>query len=71
MATITFPKSRVKEFYKQRPYPSHLRLGQDFYKFFELHKVVNAEDKLLCDKLYNAATSEANKLIIAHTDWEN
>lgn len=75
---ITFPRSRIIEFYKHRnekllsdPNHKHLRLGQDFYHFFDLEKVTNAEDKKICEKIYHGTTTEANWVIIKRTDWEN
>lgn len=72
---ITFPRSRIIEFYKERnkniETHKHLRVGQDFYTFFELEKVTDPADKAVCEKIWSCPTTEANWIIIKHTDWEN
>lgn len=70
---LTFPGTRVKQFYKENPLwkEKGLRLGQAFHNFMELHKITNPEDKLFCDTLWEASNTIANHMIICRTDWEN
>lgn len=65
--TIRFPRSRVLAF--MRAHISGMNIGRTFYKFMELDKITNPNDKAYCDRLYNATTSDAHKMIIARTDW--
>lgn len=70
---IVFPASRIREFYRDNPTwkEKGLRLGQAFFNYMELHKVVNEQDKAVCDALFNADNIRANNLIISHTDWKH
>jgi len=70
---LTFPRSRVLQFYKDNPTwrEKGLRLGQAFYRYMDLEKVKNQDDKVFVETLYQAQSDVACKLIIQHTDWAN
>ena len=70
--TIQFPRSRIVQFYKENPdwhTAKGLRFGQAFYNFMQLEKVTNAADKAFCDKLFNADSLTAQRMVIERTDW--
>lgn len=73
---IVFPKSQIVRFYAHRKgtkqgmeEAKHLRLGQHFHNWAELHKVVNPEDKAFCDRLYNADDNRAGRMLVYAMDW--
>lgn len=73
---ISFPRSRILEFYKVRGQlsdseRSFYRKGQHFYNFMKLEKITNAEDKAFCEMLWRVDSLTAGRLIIARTDWNN
>lgn len=46
-----------------------LRLGQAFHQHFKLDKITNEENKIFCDRLYEADGDEARKMIETITDY--
>lgn len=73
MSTITFPRSRVLQFYKDNPTwrESGQRLGQAFHNYMELYKITSTAAKDVCDRLWEANSDVACRIIIDHTDWDN
>lgn len=65
---LTFSKSEVNNF---RFKDDGQRYGQSFYNYFKLHKITNSQDKLFCDKLYNADYETAKVMISSRIDNEN
>lgn len=77
--TITWPRSAVIKFYEERnadtPQAKNLkqclRVGQHFYQFMQLDKVQMPVNKEFCDRLYEATTTAAGRMIVQRTDWDN
>lgn len=67
---ISIPYSRIKQFHAT-DYPVSMRHGQALHAFLELDKIQDVDDRIWCDRLYNADESTAIKMIEAVTDWNN
>lgn len=63
---LTFPLSRVKQF---RHESEHLRYGQAFHQFMRLDKC--EQDRVFCDRLYNADNETAKKMIESRIDHQS
>lgn len=61
---ILFSESIVKGFVHTN---NGQRWGQAFYGYMKLHKVENEEDKIFCDKLYNADDGTAKAMVASRT----
>jgi hypothetical protein len=62
-------ESRMKpEAHDRRCY---LRIGQDFYNYFNLHKMKNEENAWFCDRLHAADGHQAVNLIASIIDYQN
>ncbi len=64
--SITFTATEVNNFNKT-PRNPNLRFGQAFHQYFKLEKI-SGQDKDWCDKLYNADTATAKKMVEKATD---
>lgn len=68
---LVFPKSRIDEFFK-KVWPdqkdSGLRIGQAFFNYMDLHKVLSADNRPALDKLYEMDGSKAMAFICEHMD---
>lgn len=72
--TIVFPRSRVEQFYREHPNwhtVEKLRFGQAFYNFMQLDKVTGEANKAFCDRLFNADSMAAQRMVIDRTDRDN
>lgn len=67
--SITIPKSRYKQFTKDRNDPR--RWGQQFHAFMELEKVTDPDNKVWCDVLYNATEHVGRQMVLASLDHNN
>lgn len=65
---LMFSQSTVNTFVHK---DKNLRWGQAFYDFMKLHKITNPEDKIFCDRLYNAEDGEAKHMVMARLDFRN
>lgn len=65
---ISFPKTRIDSFIHDKP---HLRWGQHFFQYMELHKCSNPEDQVFLNRLYNAADDVAKTMVADRTDPDN
>ena len=65
---MQFPKTRVMDF---RHTNKAQRWGQAFYDYMELHKVTDPDEKVFCDKLYNADNDTAKMMVASRTDPMN
>lgn len=65
---ISIPYSRFKAF---KPTTQNQRWGQAFHDYMEFDKVTDAEDKVWCDRLYNAGFNEAQSMVYAVMDYNN
>lgn len=61
---IRFSASEVARFRHQSPL---LRYGQAFHQYFKLDRVTG-EDKIWCDRLYQADDETARRMINEQTD---
>lgn len=74
MITITFPRTRVCQFYKENPdwmKGGLVRFGQAFHDFMQLEKVHGADNREFCERLYQADSLTAQRMVIERTDWDN
>lgn len=67
---VTFPRSQVVEFY--RTHPDWHRKGPLAGQFLDFMKIDETpENKAFFDRLRSVGSSDAGRLIIKHTNWEN
>jgi hypothetical protein len=68
--TISFAKSRVFQFYKQRSiFPKPNSLGPEFVTFMKLDKEYTREAQALVERLRKASSLIAGRIIVANTRW--
>ena len=69
---MIIPKSQYKRFLSEEwskdEIRQHLRLGQAFYNWANLHKMKQTQ---WLDKLYNADSLIAEAMILDKLDWNN
>jgi hypothetical protein len=72
-ATITFPRSQILLFYKNRKYPTTRPLGIDFLEYIGVTVEQQQDDANRCFllMLLNSPSDIAGRLIIKHTDWRS
>lgn len=76
MSEVTFriPFNRIQDFdnyFHNSINCIHMRYGQAFHVYFELHKITSKSNKEFCDKLFNAPNyDEAKKMVESITEFE-
>lgn len=62
---LTFSRTEFKKF---RHDNKLLRYGQQFHQYFKLEKITNPEDRVWCNKLYNASNDVAKDMVKERID---
>ena len=70
---LYFPRTTVVQFFRARnsqPTPG-MRLGQEFYTFFQLDRVESVDGREVADRIFNGTATEVNRIVNDHTDWNS
>lgn len=72
--TITFPQTSVDRFFREKwPHQKGkgIRMGQAFHQFMNLEKITSDDNKVFCDRLYEADGNKAKAIILSVLDKNN